>query len=169
MKAIDPENCEWYTPQEILVRVYAVFEGRVDVDPCCNPGDPVVRARTYYRQEDDGLKQEWKGRVYMNPPYGREIGAWTGKLISEYYRYQRTTDAIALLPVKTDTKWWESLLTISPCWCEIRGRIKFVSPTGKRDTGTFASAAVLLSRYLDIMRVFEEEFQSMGMIWGWIP
>jgi hypothetical protein len=26
-----------------------------------------------YNKNDDGLKQEWKGRVWLNPPYSRPL------------------------------------------------------------------------------------------------
>ena len=33
-----------------------------------------VRARTYFTLSDDGLVLPWRGTVFINPPYGREIG-----------------------------------------------------------------------------------------------
>lgn len=168
MKAIDPESAEWYTPPEILNRVYAVFEGRVDVDPCCNPGVPVVRARTHYRREDNGLYRPWEGTVYMNPPYGRQIGKWTHKLVSEYL-VRRVPAAVALLPVKSDTKWWADLMVHVPVWCAIKGRIRFQSPTGIKDTGTFASATVLLCRDPAYVDRFVDHFEDLGMLWGKYP
>ena len=41
-----------------------------------------VKCEKYYRSEEDGLKQEWKGICWMNPPYGREIGKWIKKAFS---------------------------------------------------------------------------------------
>lgn len=41
-----------------------------DLDPCASIIRPWPMARHHFTIEDDGLKQEWFGRVWMNPPYG---------------------------------------------------------------------------------------------------
>lgn len=35
-----------------------------------------AKCANFFSPEIDGLKQEWKGTCWMNPPYGREIGKW---------------------------------------------------------------------------------------------
>jgi hypothetical protein len=45
---------------------------------------PNVAAAHHLTSDDDGLAHGWQGTVYMNPPYGREIGAWCDKLATEY-------------------------------------------------------------------------------------
>jgi hypothetical protein len=57
---------EWYTPKEIIDAL-----GKFDLDPCA-PMRPLWRtARVMYNKEQDGLKQKWEGRVWLNPPYSR--------------------------------------------------------------------------------------------------
>lgn len=57
---------EWYTPKEIIDAL-----GEFDLDPCA-PMRPLWRtARVMYNKEQDGLKQKWEGRVWLNPPYSR--------------------------------------------------------------------------------------------------
>ena len=41
------------------------------LDVCATPEN--AKCEKYYRSEEDGLKQEWKGLCWMNPPCGREI------------------------------------------------------------------------------------------------
>ena len=54
---------EWYTPKEIITML-----GKFDLDPC-SPVHPLgPTADTMYNKNDDGLKQEWFGRVWLNPP-----------------------------------------------------------------------------------------------------
>lgn len=163
MKAIDPDSAEWYTPPDLLDRIYAVLP-HIDLDPCSNPGKPLVRADTHYRKEDDGLSQTWQGVIYMNPPYGREIGKWTGKLVDEFTA-GNVPAAVALLPVKSDTVWWADLMEAAPVWCAIRGRVKFQSPTGFKQTGTFASAAVLLTEDPGCIGRFVQAFGDLGTLW----
>ena len=59
---------EWYTPIEIIQSF-----GEFDLDPCA-PMKPLwPTAKVMYNKEDDGLKQNWGGRVWLNPPYSRPL------------------------------------------------------------------------------------------------
>lgn len=112
---------EWYTPQEILDRVQRVFE--IDLDPCSNSHDaPNVQARIHYTREDDGLTRQWHGRVFMNPPYGRVLSQWIRHLVNEH-KAGRVTEAIALVPSRTDTQWFRSLRQYPRCF--LWGRLRF--------------------------------------------
>lgn len=170
MIAITPEDPEWYTPQHILDRVYLVI-GCPDIDPCCNRYGPAnVIARDYCRlPERDGLTEEWRGVVFLNPPYGREIGQWIDKAVAEYAT-GHTTALIALMPVKSDTRWWQKIMAKSPCWCAVRGRLNFTNPQVRPDDtqrkrGTFASAIVLCSTDPETIRRFTDAFGDLGQIW----
>ena len=59
---------EWYTPKEIIDAL-----GEFDLDPCAPVAPPYKTANVMYNKNDDGLKQEWKGRVWLNPPYSRPL------------------------------------------------------------------------------------------------
>ena len=133
---------EWYTPPHLVEAVLSVL-GEVDLDPCANPGEPTVPARLHYRKADDGLAHPWHGRVYMNPPYGREIPKWVRKLADEH-RWGHVSEAVALVPSRPDANWF-ALFDPFPR-CEIRGRVKFIDG-GKagRDYGApFSSVAFYL-------------------------
>jgi phage N-6-adenine-methyltransferase len=116
---------EWYTPEKVIDLVIEVF-GQIDLDPCSNSDDPIsanVPARKYYTAQTDGLTQQWFGKVYMNPPYGDEIGPWIEKLVSEF-KSGRVVEALALVPARTDTAWIQPLYDYALCF--VRGRLKFV-------------------------------------------
>lgn len=56
----------WSTPQEFFDSVAKEFPFSLDV--CASPEN--AKCTEYYTKEDDGLKQNWKGICWMNPPYG---------------------------------------------------------------------------------------------------
>ena len=49
----------------------------------------------YWTKDDDGLAQEWHGRVYMNPPMD-EIAAWVERMVRAYENSE-IAEAIVLL------------------------------------------------------------------------
>jgi DNA N-6-adenine-methyltransferase (Dam) len=61
---------EWFTPAEFLAVVRAAL-GTIDLDPASSDeAQQIVQATNYFTKEQDGLKKEWYGKVYLNPPYG---------------------------------------------------------------------------------------------------
>lgn len=122
---------EWYTPARYIELARRVL-GTIDVDPASNEiAQQTVRATTYYTADTNGLDKEWHGKVWMNPPYSRElIGRFIDKLTGEY-QSGRCTEAIVLTHNSTDTKWAASLFGGAEALCFTRGRIRFVSPKGK--------------------------------------
>lgn len=146
---------EWYTPRHIIDRVVLLFDG-IDLDPCSNSkSDPNVPALEYFTQVDDGLSRPWWGNVYMNPPYGDEIGPWAAYLIQQYEA--GTIDAaIALLPARTDTAWFQPLYDHALCF--VRGRLKF---SGSDNSAPFPSVVVYLG--LDV-EAFKRVFSDLGRV-----
>jgi phage N-6-adenine-methyltransferase len=130
------ESAEWYTPKEIIDSVIEVLE-IIDLDPCSDGKN--VPATIHYTKSDDGLSKEWKGAVYMNPPYGSEIKVWVEKLLSEHEK-GNITEAIALVPARTDTQWFV-MFGANP-WCAVEGRLKF---SGSKNSAPFPSAIFYLS------------------------
>lgn len=145
---------EWYTPDLIISRVLKVF-GTIDLDPCSNAKGQAanVPAREHYTVADNGLLQPWWGKVYMNPPYGDEVSGWVVRLLDQYKN--GTIDAaIALLPARVDTRWFEPLWDF-PC-CFVRGRLKFSS---HENSAPFPSVVIYMG--LD-SAAFGAAFQDIG-------
>jgi hypothetical protein len=147
---------EHYTPQTVIDATLDCL-GAIDLDPCSNNhGQPNVPAAQHFTIENDGLKQEWHGRVYMNPPYGREIEKWVKKLCAEHETGD-VTEAIALVPSRTDTRWWMLLRDYPVCF--VAGRLTFV---GNQDPAPFPSAIFYLGE--NIGR-FYRTFAGFGDCW----
>lgn len=62
----------WETPQDFFDDLDELFH--FTVDACATPEN--AKCERYFTKEMDGLKQEWNGVVWCNPPYGRGVGAW---------------------------------------------------------------------------------------------
>ncbi len=80
-KGNEQKNCEWYTPDWLLQHLYAANANQpFDLDPCSpSKGDDApVWAHQHFTVADDGLAQEWHGRVWLNPPY-HSLGQWVEK------------------------------------------------------------------------------------------
>lgn len=73
----------------------------IDLDPASSvEANKIVKAKYFFTDKDDGLKQEWRGRVFMNPPYASElIGPFCTQL-STHYQNGSVTAAIALVAWK---------------------------------------------------------------------
>ena len=125
---------EWATPQDLFDRLNEQY-GPFTLDPCSS--DFNAKCFDHYTYWEDGLSQRWDGRVFMNPPYGRQIVKWVKKA----YEAARDNGAVVvcLLPARTDTAWWHD-------YCErgavtfIRGRVKF---SGAKWNAPFPSAIVV--------------------------
>lgn len=114
----------WATPQQWYD--YLNLEFGFTLDPCCVP--ETAKCAKYYTPEDDGLAHSWAGeRVFMNPPYGREIGAWMRKAYTEARDGHALV--VAFVPARVDTAWWHEYAVKAT---EIRfpkGRVKFAGAT----------------------------------------
>ncbi|NBV25160.1 MAG: adenine methyltransferase [Proteobacteria bacterium] len=77
----------------------------------------------HYTPAEDGLAQSWQDeRVFMNPPYGKELGRWMKKA----YEEARDNGALVVcfVPARVDTNWWHNWASKG----EVRfpkGRVKF--------------------------------------------
>ncbi len=116
------ENDNWLTPLSVYEPLHKEFN--FDFDPCpYNPGEIV----------NDGLKIEWGGVNFVNPPYSPELKkAFILKAIEES---KKGKTCVLLIPVSTSTKLFHD--HIKPNATEIRfvkGRISFekLNEEGKR-------------------------------------
>lgn len=153
MKSSD--SPEWYTPGHIIDRVIAVFD-HIDLDPCSHvDAQRAMGARHYYTEADDGLTQPWHGNVYMNPPYGDAIVPWIPRMVDAYTSGEISA-AIALLPGRTDTAWFQPLFSYPICF--VRGRLKF---SNAKFPAPFPSVIVYLG---SDTRSFHDWFHDIGPI-----
>ncbi len=123
---------DWETPQTLYDALNAEFHFTVDV--CAVP--ETAKCKRFFTPVDDGLKQTWTGVVWMNPPYGRDIGRWVKKAFESAIG---GATCVCLLPVRTDTKWWHEFIMKAEVRF-IRGRLQFGNAT---TSAPFPSAIVV--------------------------
>lgn len=100
------KQTNWGTPPDLFDKLARNF-GPFDLDPCGAAGNYVSEScGTYYHSASSGLVHPWRGRVFMNPPYGRGLLDWVVKATTEVYM-GNAERVVALLPVRTDTRWWQ--------------------------------------------------------------
>lgn len=94
--------------------------GEFDLDPCASKNRYFDIGKTNFTIDDDGLSKEWHGRVFMNPPYGRDLPKWLKKMA------ESRCSGLALVFTRTDTKAFHDYVFK---YCSgiffIKGRIKF--------------------------------------------
>jgi phage N-6-adenine-methyltransferase len=112
---------EWPTPQWLVDQLAAEF-GPFDLDPAATVEN--AKAPLFYTAADDGLAQPWKGRVWLNPPYGRDIGRWMAKAAAE--AASGNAELVCCLPpAKVDTRWWRDATAAASLVRILPGRVKF--------------------------------------------
>ncbi len=101
--------------------------GPFDLDPCAAPSPrPWPTAARHIELPEDGLAAEWSGRVWCNPPFGREADAWAAKMAAH-------GNGILLLPARTETQTW--FRHVWPCATTVlfaEGRPHFHDAAGRR-------------------------------------
>ena len=125
---VSDDSYEWYTPAEYLQAARSVM-GSIDLDPASSHhAQEMVQAGAFFSRADDGLVQEWRGTVWLNPPYSSpEVDNFMDKLVQEY-QSGHVSKAIALTNNSTDTRWFHRAASASSAMCFTKGRIGFWKP-----------------------------------------
>ncbi len=127
-------NPVWLTPPSIIQSL-----GEFDLDPCSPINRPWDTAKHHYTIEDDGLSKEWFGRVWHNPPYGRELGKWLKKMAEH-------KNGISLIFARTETKAFQDYIFPHANSIHFIGhRLKFFKVDGTE--GDSANAPSVLISY----------------------
>lgn len=129
---------QWETPKVFFDDLDALFH--FTLDACALPEN--AKCEKYFTPEMDGLKQEWGGVVWCNPPYGREIGRWVEK---GYLSAKNGCTVVMLLPARTDTKWFHEYCYMNRFATVrfVKGRLKF---GGSRNGAPFPSMVVIFRK-----------------------
>jgi ParB family chromosome partitioning protein len=157
----DAENStdEWYTPVRFIEAARAVL-GDIDLDPASSTSaNLVVQARRYFTVDNDGLSQEWHGRVWLNPPYS-DTKLWVDKLVAEYTA-GRVSEAVLTIFANTSTQYFKPLWHYTLCFPV--GRIKFINRNPAKDGNSATKDSVFVYLGPDDS-AFRREFRQFGPV-----
>ena len=120
----ESKTVEWWTPRKYIdLAIYVM--GGIDLDPAsCRGANRIVQAPAFYHI--NGEHKPWHGRVWLNPPYGKQTKLFVNRLLQEY-QLGHVSEAILLLNVITmDRGWFRPLWQFQVCFHY--GRVRFTSP-----------------------------------------
>lgn len=146
------KSVEWGTPDLLYRRLDAKYS--FNLDPASTKQNNLISPRRghYMTTEGvfasdthelveagDGLSLPWGfygNRVFVNPPYGRDIWKWVKKAATES---QQDALVVMLLPVRTGTRWWRDWVVPYADIEYLSGRLTF---KGAPNAAPFDSAIV---------------------------
>jgi hypothetical protein len=125
----------WLTPPHVLEAL-----GDFDLDPCAAPEPrPWPTAKRHIALPSDGLSAAWEGRIWLNPPYGRETAEWL-------HRLAQHGNGIALIFARTETDmFFKHVWQRAQALLFLRGRITFRLPDGVDPRKNSGAPSVLIA------------------------
>lgn len=151
---------ESYTPIKYIESARAVMD-KIDLDPASNTmAQENIMADKYYTVNDNGLEQDWSGRVWLNPPYtARVINKFIDKTV-QHFLSGEITEAIVLTNNNTDTSWFHNAAKTASAICFTAGRINFLKRDGSTSSPTNGQSFFYFGKNLN---KFIEEFSKHGL------
>ena len=132
----------WETPQDFFDELHEKYRFTLDAAAT----DENAKLDNYYTIEDNALEQDWRGRVFVNPPYGREIKHWVKKAYEESLQPHNEC-VVMLIPSRTDTIYWHDYIFEKAKDIDfLKGRLKFEIDGEPRDAAPFPSALITYSK-----------------------
>jgi len=125
---------DWYTPPWVFEQLDCGFT----LDPC-HPAKRLfwVPAARIISLPDDGLALPWEGKVWLNPPYGRETPLWLDKLA-------RHGEGIALVFARTDTQWFHDVMRNASAVLFMKDRVRFIDSYTMKEGGSPGCGSALI-------------------------
>ena len=134
----------WSTPRDFFEKLHAEFNFTLDAAALRSSAvvPNYLGPDHEYGWRHDALTVEWDGAsgggpVWLNPPYGREIGKFMKKANEEA---KKGITVVCLVPSRTDTKWWWDSVIMHEVRF-VKGRLKF---GGQKNSAPFPSAVVVM-------------------------
>ena len=130
----------WETPPSLFNILDMEFN--FTLDPCCTK--QTAKCKKFFTKEEDGLIQDWsRDIVFVNPPYGREIGKWVEK---SYNEAKKGAKVVMLIPSRTDTKWFHDFIYNKAEIRFLKGRIRFLQNKKELNAAPFPTMLIIFNK-----------------------
>ncbi len=122
---------EWYTPPKIIEAARNIM-GSIDCDPASSErANKAVKAKIFFTAKEDGLKQKWKGNVWLNPPYAQPLISHFCDTLLNKWKSNEIKQACLLVNNATETSYLQPLMEECDAILFPAGRIKFIDKNGE--------------------------------------
>tara|TARA_R100000654_G_scaffold2744_9_gene10063 strand:- start:16624 stop:17181 length:558 start_codon:yes stop_codon:yes gene_type:complete len=139
---------DWMTPTSVFAPLHAIFNFTGDG---CATDERASCLSRFISPEEDALSVDWDHigpRVWLNPPYGRQIKKWFAKTVAQCAL--KKVDTVVMLTFgNTDTTYWRDYVANAPHCHQVvflRPRVKFERPDGIGAVGAPKGSAVIVYR-----------------------
>lgn len=113
---------EWETPKDLFIKYDNIYHFQLDAAATKEN----TLCKNYYTIENDSLVQNWSQykSIWLNPPYGRQIGKFIKKAYEESLK---NCTVVCLIPARTDTSYFHDYCLKYGKIEFLRGRLKFIN------------------------------------------
>lgn len=135
---LDIKN-SWFTPEYIIESARKTLTN-IDLDPAsCEFANRIVKADKYYTIKDDGLKQPWRGNIWLNPPYDtKNLKAFLDKTQEEISN-KNINSIIMLMNATVFEKTLIRAIGFTDLLAIPSKRIKFYNSEGEQNVNRFGN------------------------------
>lgn len=152
-KTTEDTTNTWLTPRDLLNKL-----GSFDLDPCAAIGRPWDCAKNNYTIVENGLLLPWRGRVWCNPPYGKEAAAFVARMVEH-------GNGLALIFMRPDTRWFQDMVLATARYIFLlRGRIRFCRIDGTPGQAPNAASCLVAWRDSELPLLESLEVDGMGKL-----
>jgi hypothetical protein len=159
---------EWYTPLNIIEASRRVL-GAIDLDPAsCWKANRRIRATNYYSENVSGLSRAhpWRGRVWMNPPYGDQGPLFAARLVDEFVAGNVTAACAMYSLTHVSALWFQPVARVCCALAVTKSRVQFdVGRENQIKTGTAPVSGHVIVYFGQRLDRFYSEFNELCTVY----
>lgn len=146
---------EWYTPPHVFNALGCSFD--MDVASPGKSVTPWIPAVEFI--ESGSLDREWRGFVWMNPPFGGRgaLDPWLVKFVCH-------GNGVCLVPDRTSAPWWQAHTPKMAAVLFVARKIKFIGADGKLGTSPAQGTCLMALGPRGIEALYRAEARDLGYL-----
>ena len=112
-------------------------------------------------KKDDGLAQEWHGRVWLNPPYGSATRKWIKRL-------REHGNGIAFIYTRTETEmFFDDIWSAADAVFFFKGRIACHRPDGTKNSSPASASCLIAYGAENVKAIHDAQLDGQLVIRAW--